>query len=93
MPSTVCSVPTAYKQLKPPPSAHTEGSGASNAEEWKLAMARTNRRKRFPLELEVHNCFTTLQTEEERPATSGKKLELSKAAQSATCITSSTKKR
>ena len=70
------------KQPKTPPPAHTEGRGASNAEEWKLAMARTSRRKRLPLkpEMPLQNRFTALQTEEERPITSGETLELSKAA-------------
>ena len=59
-----------------------EGRGANNAEEWKLAMARTSRRKRLPPKPEVplQNCFTALQTEEERRVTSGETLELSKAA-------------
>lgn len=39
----------------------TEWSGASNAEEWKLVMARTSSRKRFHLKPEVllQNLFTT----------------------------------
>jgi len=45
-------------------------------------------------EVSWQNHFTTLQTEEERPITSGETLELSKAAQSAPHITTSaTKKR
>ena len=69
-------------QPKTPPPAHTEGSGVNNLEEWKLAMARTSRRKRLPPKPEVplQNRFTALQTEEERPVASGQTLELSKAA-------------
>lgn len=60
----------------------------------KLAKTRTSRRKKLPLKSEVplQNCFTTLQTEEERPITSGGMLDLSKAARSAPLITTSTAK-
>ena len=71
--SAVDLQPTA-KQPKTPPLVHTEGRGANNAEEWKFAsLARTCRRKRLPLKPEVplQNHFTTPQTEEERPVTSG----------------------
>ena len=51
---------------KTPSLAHREGKGANNAEEWKLATARTCRRKRLPLKPEVPlpNHFTVLQTQE-----------------------------
>ena len=83
------------KQPKPTPPAHMEGKGANNAEEWKLSTVRTSRRKRLPLKPEapLQNRSTALQTEEERPVTSGEALELSKAARSAPGITSTTKKR
>lgn len=70
------------KQAKTPLLAHTEGKGANNAEEWKLATARIYRRKRLPLKPEVpwQNCFTTLQTKEGRPVISGEMLQLGKAA-------------
>ena len=79
------------KQPKTPPTAHTEGREANNAEEWKLAMARTCRRKRLPPRPEVplQNLSPALQTEKERPVTSGETLELSKAVQSARCMTAS----
>ena len=69
------------KQPKPPSLTHMEGRGTNNAEKWKLARARTCRKKRLPLKPEVplQNYFTALQTEEERPVTSGETLELSKA--------------
>ncbi|KAM6037296.1 optineurin-like [Chlamydotis macqueenii] len=75
--------------------ACTEGKEANDVEEWKLAMARTSRRKRLPPKPEVplQNRFTSLQTKEERPSTSGEMLELSKAAQPAPHITTSTTKR
>ena len=65
--SAVDPQPTA-KQPKTPPPVHTEGRGANNAEEWKLATARTSRRKRLPLKPEVplQNCFTALQTAKTR---------------------------
>ncbi|XP_009459886.1 PREDICTED: cadherin-like protein 26 [Nipponia nippon] len=81
---------------KTPPPAHTEGRGTNNAEEWKLATARTSRRKRLSPKAEVllQNRFSALQTEEEGPDTSGEPLELSKAARSALRVTTSaTKKR
>ena len=74
------------------PHWHTQkGRRANNAEEWKLAMARTCRRKRLPPKPEVplQNRFTALQTEE-RPVTSGEALEPGKAARSAPCIKNST---
>ena len=78
--SAVDPQPTA-KQPKPPPMAHTEGRGANKEEEWKLAIARTCRRKglRLKPEAPLQNHFTALQTEEERPVTSGETLEPSKA--------------
>lgn len=82
-------------QPKPPPLSHTEGSVANNSEQWKFAMARPSRRKRVPPKPEVHlqNCSTALQTEEERPVTSGEMLEVSKAAWSAPCKTNNTTKK
>ena len=65
------------------PHQHTQKRReANNAEEWKLATARTSRSKRLAPKSEVplQNCFTTLGTEEERSVTSGETLELSKAA-------------
>jgi len=41
------------KQSKTPPPVHTEGQGADNAGEWKLATARTSRRKRLLSKPEV----------------------------------------
>ena len=46
--SAVGSPPTA-KQLKTPPLAQMEGKGANNADKWKLATAKTIRRKRLAL--------------------------------------------
>jgi len=45
-------------------------------------MVRTSRRKTLPLKPKVHlqNCFTALQTEEERPIMSREALELNKAS-------------
>lgn len=72
------------KQPKTTPMTHTKGRGANTAEEWKLAIASPCSRKRPSLKSKVplQNCFTALQTEEERPVLSGETLELSKAAQS-----------
>ena len=79
--SAVDPQPTA-KWPKTPLLAQMEGRGDNNVEEWKLAKARTCRRKRLPPKPEVplQNHFTALQTEQERPFTSGETLELSKAA-------------
>lgn len=65
--------------------AQTDGRGASNMKEWKVATGRTIRKKRLPPKPGVpfQNRFTALQTEEKRPIPSGEALELSKAAQSA----------
>lgn len=62
-----------------------------SVEEWKLARARTCRRKRLPQKPEVslQNCFTTLQSEEGGPVSSGKVLGLSKAAPSSLHVTDS----
>jgi len=50
------------KQQKTPLLAQTAGKGDNITDEWKLAMARTSRRKRLPLKPEVplQNCFATL---------------------------------
>lgn len=74
--------PPMAKQPETPLVVHTEGRGSNNAEEWKLAAARTSRRERLPPKPEVllQNRFTALQTEDERPVTSREMLELSKTA-------------
>jgi len=79
------------KQPKIPPLAHIERRGANDVEEWKLAAARTSRRKW--LEVPLQNHFNALQTEEERPITSAEPLELGNAALSAPCMTNSTTKK
>jgi len=73
------------KEPKAPPLTHTEGRGGASVDVWKLATAKTSRRKRLPPNPEVplQNRFTALWTEEERPVTSGEMLEPCKAAQSA----------
>lgn len=88
MQSAVNSQPTT-KQPKPPPLARIEGGWGKNAEEWKLAMERTCKRKRIPPkpEMPLQNSFSALQTDERRPFISGQTLELRKAALSAPRIT------
>lgn len=61
----------------------------NNAEEWKLAMARTCKKKRFFPECEVflQHCSLTLQADEDRALTSGGTPGLRRAAPSAPCVT------
>lgn len=60
------------------PHQHTQKGWSNNAEEWRLAMARTGRRKRLlpKTEMTLPNHFGALQTEEETSITPGKMLEL-----------------
>jgi len=68
MQSAVDPQPTA-KQQNTSLLARAEEKGDANADEWKLAKARTSRRKRlFPKpEMPLQKDFTSLQTEEQRP--------------------------
>jgi len=60
-----------------------------------LCNTKTSSRKRLPPKPEVRlqNCFTALQTEKERPVTSGEMLETSKADPSAPRITTTATKK
>lgn len=68
----------AAKQSKTPTVSTPRRDRGNNAEEWRLAMARTARRKRLlpKAEVPLPNGFTALQTEEETAITPGKKPEL-----------------
>lgn len=76
VPNTACRGPTVHGQTAKN-SLNATQRRADNAEEWKLARERTSRRKRPPPrpEMPLQNHFTALQTEEERPVTSGQTLQ------------------
>jgi len=96
VPSTVCSGLAAHGQTAKNSSTGTHRREGGSAEEWKLASARTIRRKTLPPkpEMPLPNHFTVLQAEDGRPTTSGETLETTEAARSAPRVaTRATKKR
>lgn len=80
------------KRQKLPHHAHTEGRrGVTKAEERSLEMTRTcGRKTSLKPEVPLQNHFSTLQAGEGGLITSGVRLELSKAAPPAPCVTTST---